>query len=586
MKKIISFLLLTVFSLGILGCQVPGGNPHKHEFVNGSCECGELHDCEFYQGKCECGKVQQTGGTEQPGDEIETPFTDKLKLTASYAGKNFINDGIGEVTLASATDGDTALFKVGNKNITVRFNGVNTPESTYKLEPWGIAASKFTKGKLEKAEKIVLQTDELKTNRFDSTGQRYLAWVWYLPAGETEFRLLNLEIIENSFSASKASGMMYADILLEADMEVQKQNIRIWNKEVLDPDYDYSDQGQYLTLKELRDNYDGYTDSHIKVVVRGVVARKIGKFSAYIQQQEDGVWHIGDQSFNVTASEENPEMPEVGENGNWWIGGTDTGVIALNGEAGQTLYEYYVSVTEASSVLPEAEWYDTIVKQELQPDLNIPYILKDGEWYGMYLYGGFDGISSRLTIGYEVKVEGNIGTYMGALQITGIQSANIKVLSPVVDGEYVKQEPHIYPVENTAELTVDNVQMMGVLVELSDLTVIGGYNTLTSDAYTIKCVDKYGNRINIRVDSNSAIKQDKVGELIEITPSTATTAKKCYYEDGPLNNRGLHNINCWEYFEGKTITKLYGIVTVYDGDYSDPEIQVMLTRTDDIILGE
>ena len=67
-------------------------------------------------------------------------------------------------------------------------------------------------------------------------------------------------------------------------------------------------------------------------------------------------------------------------------------------------------------------------------------------------------------------------------------------------------------------------------------------------------------------------------------PSTATTAKKCYYSDGPLNNYGLHNINCWQYFEGKTITELYGIVTVYDGDYSEAEIQVMLTRTEDIVL--
>ena len=584
MKRIINFFLLTIFSLMVVGCQQPGGEKeHEHEYVNGSCECGELHNCEYYKGQCECGKKEPSSGPVDQ-DNIPTPYTDQLKLTANYAGKSFVNDGIGEVTLANSTDGDTAIFKDNNRNITVRFNGINTPESTYKLEPWGVAASQFTKSKLESAVKIVLQTDTLKTNRFDSTGERYLAWVWYLPEGESDFRLLNLEIIEQSFSASKASGMMYADVLLEADMEVQKQNIRIWNKDVKDPDYDYSDTGKYMTLKELRDNYDGYTDSHIKVVVRGVVARKIGPFSAYIQQQEDGVWHIGDQSFNVTASEENPEMPEVGTNLNWWIGETDTGILAEGGEAGQTLYEYYQAVTEDSLELPEAEWYDSIVKSEMQPDLNIPYILQDGEWYGMYLYGGFDGISSRLTIGYEVKVEGNIVTYMGALQITGITSSDIKVLSPVVDGQYVKQDQHVYDVEDTSSLTVNNVQMMGVLVKLTNLTVVGGYNTAGSDAFTIKCVDAFGNKINIRVDSNSAIKQDKVGELIEIAPSTATTAKKCYYEDGPLNTRGLHNINCWQYFEGKTIEVLYGIVTVYDGDYSDPEIQVMLTRTEDIVL--
>lgn len=583
MKRIINFLLLTVLSIGLVSCQQPGNDKHEHEFINGSCECGEIHDCDYYLGKCVCGKLEpSTGPVDQ--DNIATPFTDQLKLTASYLGKSFVNDGIGEVTLANSTDGDTAIFKDNNRNITVRFNGVNTPESTYKLEPWGVAASKFTKGKLENAEKIVLQTDTLKTNRFDSTGERYLAWVWYLPKGGSEFRLLNLEIIEQSFSASKASGMMYADILLEADMEVQKQNIRIWNKDVKDPDYDYSDTGKYMTLKELRDNYDGYTDSHIKVVVRGVVARKIGPFSAYIQQQEDGVWHIGDQSFNITASEENPEMPEVGPNGNWWIGETDTEIAAVDGEAGQTLYEYYQAVTEDSLELPEAEWYDSIVKSEIQPDLEIPYILQDGEWYGMYLYGGFDGISSRLTIGYEVKVEGNIGTYMGALQITGITSSDIKVLSPIVDGQYVRQESHVYSIEDTSSLTIDNVQMMGTLVELSNLRVVSGYNTAGSDAFSLECEDAFGNIISIRVDAKSAIKQDKIGELIEIAPGTDKTAKKCYYEDGPLNPRGLHNINCWQFFKGKTFEKLYGIVTIYDGEYNEPIVQIMLTRTEDIVL--
>lgn len=583
MKKIITFLLLTVFTLGMVGCQP---SAHTHEFKYGKCECGEIHDCTYVDGKCECGKIDPSSQPNLGDPEIETPYTDELKLTASFAGKSFINDGIGEVTLASSTDGDTAIFKEGNKSFTVRFNGINTPESTYKLEPWGIAASKFTKGILESAYKIVLQADTLKTNRFDSTGQRYLAWVWYQKDASSDFRLLNLEIIENSFSASKASGMLYADTFLDADMEVQQQNFRIWNRDVQDPDYDYSDTGQYMTLKELRENYDGNTDSHIKVIVRGVVARKIGKFSAYIQQQEDGVWYIGNQSFNITASEENPEMPEVGENGNWWIGETDTEVEAVGGDAGQTLYEYYVSVTAESEVLPEQEWYETIVKDEVQPDLNVPYILQDGEWYGVYLYGGFDGISSRLTIGYEVKVEGNIVTYMGALQITGVTSDNIKVLSGVVDGTYVKQEPHVYQLEDTSTLTVDNYQMMGCLVELSDLTVVGGYNTASSDAFTIKCVDSKGNKINIRVDANSAIKQDKVGEIVDIAAATSTTAKKCYYPDGPLNKAGLHNINCWQFFEGKTFAKLYGIVSVYDGEYGDAEVQIMLTRTEDIVLAE
>ena len=171
MKRIINFFLLTIFSLMVVGCQQPGGEKeHEHEYVNGSCECGELHNCEYYKGQCECGKKEPSSGPVDQ-DNIPTPYTDQIKLTANYAGKSFVNDGIGEVTLANSTDGDTAIFKDNNRNITVRFNGINTPESTYKLEPWGVAASQFTKSKLESAVKIVLQTDTLKTNRFDSTGE-------------------------------------------------------------------------------------------------------------------------------------------------------------------------------------------------------------------------------------------------------------------------------------------------------------------------------------------------------------------------------------------------------------------------------
>lgn len=556
-NKILLFVLLCFLTLGICACTGTGTDTDNNQGTNGEIVVPE---------------------------KFETPYTDALKLDAYYNGKSFIEDGIGVVTLGNVTDGDTAIFKDNGTSITVRFNGVNTPESTYKLEPWGIKASKFTKNILENAYKIVLQTDTQKTNRLDSTGKRYLAWVWYQKDADSDFRLLNLEIIENCLSAGKASGMMYADQMLDADLQAQKLNVYIWNRDHIDPDYDYSETGEYLTLKELRDTYDGTTDSHKKVIVRGVVARKIGKYSAYIQQQEDGVWYIGGTSLGVTASEENPEMPYVGDNGNWFIGETDTNQVALNGKVGQSLYDYYLENSNDQELLPESEWYETLVKEEKDETINYPYILRDGEFYGVYLYGGFTGIASRLTIGYEVKVVGNIGTYFGALQITGVTSDGIKVLSPLVDGVYQKQEPHIYKISDVSELTIDNVQMLGTLVELSDLTVYGGYNTASSDAYTLKCEDRYGNKINIRVDGNSAIHQDKDGEFIEVAPQTSTTAKKGYYKDGAINPDGYHVINCWQYFSGMTFENIRGIVSVYDGEYGDAEIQIMLTLETDIEL--
>ncbi|MFA5748980.1 MAG: hypothetical protein WC927_02635, partial [Bacilli bacterium] len=42
--------------------------------------------------------------------EINTDYTDALKLEENYVDKSFLDYGIGEVTLAQVVDGDTAHF--------------------------------------------------------------------------------------------------------------------------------------------------------------------------------------------------------------------------------------------------------------------------------------------------------------------------------------------------------------------------------------------------------------------------------------------------------------------------------------------
>ena len=514
-------------------------------------------------------------------EDVKTPYTDKTKLNAYYAGKSFLRDGIGEVTLVQCTDGDTVTFKEGSSSFVVRFNGVNTPESTYKLEPWGKAAAKFTANKLKNAYKIVLQADTMKTNRLDSTGKRYLSWVWYQADENSDFRLLNLELVEQSYSSSKASGMIYADAMQDADLEAQKANIRIYNSKVKDPDYDYSETGKYLTIKEIRDNAEEYSSSNIKVIVRGIVARKVGSYSAYIQQQEEGEWYIGNKALGVKASDENPEMPEVGENGNWWIGELDTKVKAENGTKGESLYDYYCNNILAGSEKPaEAEWYDSLVFEEAVATKNYPYIVQDGEWYGIYLYGGFSGQSSKLTIGYEVRVGGNFSLFAGSLQVTNVTPTSIEVLNRE------KVEPHQYDVQDITTLNLQNTQILNCLVEVHNLTVVDGYNTKSSDGFTLECVDERGNKINVRVDGNTTLHQTEEGEYKQVATATDTTGQKGYWTEGVLDVNGYGQVNCYEFFVGKTFKVLRGVVGVYDPSTEDrpgtAQVQIMLTRVDDI----
>ncbi|MCK5761926.1 MAG: hypothetical protein KAH16_03400, partial [Candidatus Izimaplasma sp.] len=69
---------------------------------------------------------------EKPANiELNTDFTDALVMNFTYEDSNFIADGVGEVTLSRCIDGDTAIFTEGNTSFTVRFLGIDTPESTY-----------------------------------------------------------------------------------------------------------------------------------------------------------------------------------------------------------------------------------------------------------------------------------------------------------------------------------------------------------------------------------------------------------------------------------------------------------------------
>lgn len=277
-KNIFKYFLLFLLVFILAGCDTP----HTHSFVNGTCTCGES---------------DPNYDPFVDNYNYVTPETDALKLTDDWQGKDFVQDGIGEVTVSQFVDGDTAHFKTKNgEKVTVRFSGVNTPESTYKVEQWGFAASNFTKGKLKDAYKIVLQSEDMN-ERFDSTGERYLTWVWLI-SEDGDSRLLNLEIVEVALGKAKASDTVYADIFARAVYDVTINRCRVYGYNN-DPDFDYSKESATMSLKDIKENYGsieaGKTgkDKGKKVVISGVVTRRDGLCSAYIQQynEEDNQYY-------------------------------------------------------------------------------------------------------------------------------------------------------------------------------------------------------------------------------------------------------------------------------------------------------
>ena len=180
-----------------------------------------------------------------------TPYTDQTKLTLDWEGKDFFKDGIGKVDYNRNVDGDTTIFRLNGVNFTTRYLGIDTPESTYRVDPWGFKASRFTKSVLDSATTVVLVSEG---ERMDGNG-RYLAWVWYRTSETSDFRLLNLEIVENAYSIAKAVGTQHADLFIKGEATVRKLGYRIWGE--IDKDYDASENGEALTIKEIREQHIG-----------------------------------------------------------------------------------------------------------------------------------------------------------------------------------------------------------------------------------------------------------------------------------------------------------------------------------------
>jgi len=197
--------------------------------------------------------------------ELLTPFTDRLTLEQSqYENKTFRDDGIGEATLNSCTDGDTTNFNAPGF-VTVRYLNIDTPESTITIEPWGPASSRYVCDVLSEADTIVLEYEphpelghpsEHPTVERTGTFGRDLAYVWY------DGRLLNLELIELGFSRASATGnSQYGEYLRLADRNarmtgrhIHGESDPLFEQDVLD-----------VTITELRDNTEAYMYRFVNV---------------------------------------------------------------------------------------------------------------------------------------------------------------------------------------------------------------------------------------------------------------------------------------------------------------------------------
>ena len=245
------------------------------------------------------------------------------KLDHDYKNRTFFKDGIEKVTLKSPIDGDTAHFYTADHQIVkARFFGINTPESTGDIEPWGKQASNFTTGILKEADAngtIVVSspTSSYGIPQADSTGSRYVSLIWVsvdqkdCPYDQLKF--LNLYIVQEGYSPKESTSAysLYDDVLTEADAQAKKYQLRTYSDEP-DPMFNY---GDYLStsLLDIKHEIEAQIkDPSHENKYNNAKAKIVGTVSGYA----NGVLYL--QNFYTVAqggdgSATNPYTGEKGE---------------------------------------------------------------------------------------------------------------------------------------------------------------------------------------------------------------------------------------------------------------------------------
>lgn len=220
----------------------------------------------------------------EPSKDVEIEIVDHAGSVKLNMNSSTIKQ---EVTVKTFVDGDTTHFNVPESVMPdgifkARYLAINTPESTGKIEEYGKAASNFTKEKLSAATSIIIESETGSWDP-DSTGGRYLVWVWYKTEDMTEYRNLNIEILQNGLALANSAGRnQYGDTCLAAIAQAKYQKLNLYSGQK-DPDFYYGEAVE-LTLKELRANIENYKD--MKVAFSGIISANSGTQGIYVEDYD------------------------------------------------------------------------------------------------------------------------------------------------------------------------------------------------------------------------------------------------------------------------------------------------------------
>lgn len=171
----------------------------------------------------------------QTNDSTQANKQDTTQARKDEASSDEASSVYTKALVVRAIDGDTIEVKylAGPKlpATKVRLIGVNTPESTTRVEPYGKEASAFTKRQLE-GKTVWLEKDVSETDRYG----RALRYVWLTePPSKPTFNdarksMFNAKLVAEGYaqSATFPPDVKYANLFVQLQREAQEADKGLW----------------------------------------------------------------------------------------------------------------------------------------------------------------------------------------------------------------------------------------------------------------------------------------------------------------------------------------------------------------------
>ena len=146
----------------------------------------------------------------------------------SDAGVADIKDG----RVTRVVDGDTARIWFDGEEHKVRLIGIDTPESTIEIEPYGKAASAYTRRAIPPGTRVYLEMDAEPRDRYG----RILAYIWLdRPRSrsdkEIRAKMLNARIVLDGYAQQLTipPNVRYADHFRRYVAEAREARLGLWS---------------------------------------------------------------------------------------------------------------------------------------------------------------------------------------------------------------------------------------------------------------------------------------------------------------------------------------------------------------------